>query len=154
MQKTNSVTIQFNSQSVNEAFARVSVSAFVAQLDPTVEELYDIKMAVSEAVTNSIIHGYAGSSEGIITVKCSYEDRKVMIEIIDNGKGINNVEEAMTPLYTTSIDEERAGLGFSVMQEMTDNVEVCSHPDTGTTVRLTKELGKAGDVDNYFPTAN
>lgn len=141
MQKKNEVQIQFSSHSINEAFARVSVSAFISQLDPTVEELYDIKMAVSEAVTNAIIHGYE-NREGLVTIKCCYEKRCVEIEIIDEGKGMKSVEEAMTPLYTTSLDEERAGLGFTVMQEMMDEVEVCSHPEIGTTVRMKKSLGK------------
>lgn len=139
MQKKNEVQIQFSSQSINEAFARVSVSAFVSQLDPTVEVLYDIKMAVSEAVTNAIIHGYE-KKEGIVTIKCRYEEEQIEIEVIDEGKGMKSVEEAMTPLYTTSIDEERAGLGFTVMQEMMDEVEVCSHPGIGTTVKMKKSL--------------
>lgn len=141
MPKKNEIQIQFLSRSINEAFARVSISAFVAQLDPTVEELYDIKMAVSEAVTNAIIHGYE-NKEGIVTIKCSYESKYVAIEIIDEGKGINSVEEAMMPLYTTSLEEERAGLGFTVMQEMMDEVEVCSHLGLGTTVKMKKSLGK------------
>lgn len=141
MQKRNEVQIQFSSQSINEAFARVSVSAFISQLDPTVEELYDIKMAVSEAVTNAIIHGYE-KKEGLVTIKCRYEERGIEIEVVDKGKGMKSVEEAMTPLYTTSLDEERAGLGFTVMQEMMDEVEVCSHPEIGTTVKMKKSLGK------------
>lgn len=141
MQKKNEVQIQFSSQSINEAFARVSVSAFVSQLDPTVEVLYDIKMAVSEAVTNAIIHGYE-KKEGVVTIKCRYDKAQIEIEVIDEGKGIKSVEEAMTPLYTTSGDEERAGLGFTVMQEMMDEVEVCSHPGIGTTVKMKKSLSK------------
>lgn len=141
MPKKNSIQIQFCSQSINEAFARVSVSAFVAQLDPTVDEIYDIKMAISEAVTNAIIHGY-GEKEGTVTIKCSYEERCVEIEVIDEGKGIKDIKEAMTPLYTTSLEEERAGLGFTVMQEMMDEVEVCSHPGLGTKVKMKKSLGQ------------
>lgn len=139
--KKNEIQIQFLSHSINEAFARVSVSAFVAQLDPTVEEIYDIKMAVSEAVTNAIIHGYE-NKKGIVSVKCSYENKCVQIEVRDEGKGISSVEEAMAPLYTTSLEEERAGLGFTVMQEMMDEVEVCSHPGLGTTVKMKKSLGE------------
>lgn len=141
MPKKNEMQIQFLSQSVNEAFARVSISAFISQLDPTVEELYDIKMAVSEAVTNAIVHGYEGKKTGTVNVKCSYEDKTIEIAVIDEGKGIKSVEEAMQPLYTTSTDEERAGLGFTVMQEMMDEVEVCSHPEVGTTVKMKKTLG-------------
>lgn len=138
--KKNEMQIHFLSQSVNEAFARVAISAFISQLDPTVEELYDIKMAVSEAVTNAIIHGYEGKDKGEVVVKCAYEERKIEITIMDQGKGIGSIEEAMQPLYTTSLDEERAGLGFTVMQEMMDEVEVCSHLGKGTTVKMIKSL--------------
>ena len=140
--KKNEMQIQFFSQSVNEAFARVAISAFISQLDPTVEELYDVKMAVSEAVTNAIIHGYEGQDKGLVVVKCSYEGRNVEIAVIDEGKGIASIDEAMKPLYTTSLEEERAGLGFTVMQEMMDEVEVCSHPGIGTTVKMKKSLVK------------
>jgi len=140
--KKNEMQIQFCSLSVNEAFARVSISAFISQLDPTVEELYDIKMAVSEAVTNAIIHGYEGKENGQVVIKCSYEARKIEIVIMDEGKGIGSVEEAMQPLFTTSLEEERAGLGFTVMQEMMDEVEVFSHLGKGTTVKMIKSLGK------------
>ncbi len=139
MPKKNKVHIQFESSSINEAFARVTVSAFISQLDPTVEELYDIKMAISEAVTNCIIHGYE-NREGLITVNCAYEDRQVQIEVIDEGKGIANVDEAMAALYTTSLDEERAGLGFTVMQSMMDQVEVISQLGKGTTVKMKRIL--------------
>ena len=132
--------IRFLSQSINEAFARVAVSAFVSQLDPTLEILYDIKTAVSEAVTNAIIHGYESKEEGYIEIKCSYEDKNIEIVIKDEGKGILNVEEAMKPLYTTSFEEERAGLGFCVMQEMMDEVEVYSRLGAGTTVTMKKSL--------------
>ncbi len=141
MPKKNSMQIQFSSNSLNESFARVAVAAFISQLDPTVEELYDIKMAVSEAVTNSIIHGYENEETGEICINCAYEDEVVNIEIIDHGKGIPNIEEAMTALYTTSGDEERAGLGFTVMQSMMDEVEVFSEVGHGTTIRMKKSLG-------------
>ena len=146
MPKKNEMQILFLSESINEAFARVSISAFISQLDPTVEEMYDIKMAVSEAVTNAIIHGYANQHKGIVKLKCSYVDKEIMIEIKDEGKGIENIEKAMAPLYTTSLEEERAGLGFTVMQEMMDEVEVCSQPGLGTTVKLIKTLGKGEEV--------
>lgn len=141
MLKKNEMEIQFASQSVNEGLARTAVSAFFSQLDPTVESLYDIKMAVSEAVTNSIIHGYEGCSEGKITIKCAYEGEIVSVEIIDQGKGIANIEEAMTALYTTSEDEERAGLGFTVMQSMMDEVSVESKVGEGTSVKMKRSLG-------------
>lgn len=145
MPKKNEMQIFFSSRSINEAFARVSISAFVSQLDPTVEELYDIKMAVSEAVTNAIIHGYQGKTSGVVSLSCHYEGKKIEIEIKDEGKGIRDVDEAMTPLYTTSLEEERAGLGFTVMQEMMDEVEVCSRPGVGTTVKMIKTLGRANE---------
>ncbi|MDF2878461.1 MAG: anti-sigma regulatory factor, serine/threonine protein kinase [Clostridia bacterium] len=133
--------IQFSSNSLNESFARVAVAAFISQLDPTVEELYDIKMAVSEAVTNSIIHGYDNSEDYEICIKCAYEDGVVSIEVIDYGKGIADIEEAMTALYTTSADEERAGLGFTVMQSMMDEIQVFSEVGNGTTIKMKKSLG-------------
>ena len=140
MPKKNSMQIQFSSNSSNEAFARVAVAAFISQLDPTVEDLYDVKMAVSEAVTNSIIHGYENKEDCEICIRCFYEDELVEIEITDKGKGIPDIEEAMTALYTTSIDEERAGLGFTVMQSMMDEVEVFSEVGKGTTVKMKKSL--------------
>ncbi len=141
MPKKNSMQIQFSSNSLNESFARVAVAAFVSQLDPTMEELYDIKMAVSEAVTNSIIHAYENRDDCEICIKCAYEDESVSIEVIDHGKGIQNIDEAMTALYTTSIDEERAGLGFTVMQSMMSEVEVFSKVGHGTTIKMKKSLG-------------
>ncbi|PHV72275.1 anti-sigma F factor [Sporanaerobium hydrogeniformans] len=142
MQEKNSMKVQFVSQSINEAFARVVVSAFVAQLDPTVEEINDIKMAVSEAVTNSIIHGYRGKENGVVEVHCSYEGRVISIEVVDYGLGIANIDQAMAPLYTTSLEEERAGLGFTVMQSMMDELEVYSECHKGTTVKMKKSLGE------------
>ena len=132
--------IRFASSSLNEAFARTAVGAFLSQLDPTVEELYDIKTAVSEAVTNSIIHGYNAQTDGEIVIKCSYEGKEIEIDVIDEGKGIPDVKKAMTALYTTSIEEERAGLGFSVMQSMMDQVEVFSEVSKGTIIKLKKSL--------------
>lgn len=140
MPKKNEMEIKFLGQSVNEAFARTVVAAFFSQLDPTMEDLYDIKMAISEAVTNSIIHGYEGNDKGQVTIKCSYEENDISIEIIDEGKGIENIEEAMTALYTTSEDEERAGLGFTVMQSMMEEVFVESKVGEGTSVKMKKSL--------------
>jgi stage II sporulation protein AB (anti-sigma F factor) len=140
MPRKNSMEVQFTSNSINESFARITVSAFVSQLDPVMEVLYDIKTAVSEAVTNSIIHGYDSREDEIIKIKCSYEDNEVTIEVIDYGKGISNIEEAMTTLYSTSLDEERAGLGFTVMQTMMDEVEVWSESGKGTVVKMKKLL--------------
>lgn len=138
MPEKNQMQIQFSSSSINESFARVAVTSFLSQLDPTVDELYDIKMAVSEAVTNSIIHGYENDESQTIWIKCAYEGRMAMIEVIDTGRGIENVEEAMRALFTTSEEEERAGLGFTVMESMMDKVLVSSEVGKGTTVKLTK----------------
>lgn len=135
---TNEMQIKFKSSSVNEAFARVAVASFLSQLDPTVDELYDVKMAVSEAVTNSIIHGYGNNEAMDIVIQCGYEDRTATIEIRDQGRGITDIEEAMQPLHTTAEDDERAGLGFTVMQSMMDEVVVSSEVGQGTTVRLIK----------------
>ena len=138
MGQANEMQVQFKSSSVNERFARVVVAAFFSQLDPTVDELEDVKMAVSEAVTNSVIHGYSSDEDQTITIRCAYEERKIFIDIIDGGKGIEDIEEAMEPLHTSSPDDERAGLGFTVMQSMMDEVVVSSQVGIGTTVKLTK----------------
>ncbi|MGL4363080.1 MAG: anti-sigma F factor [Cellulosilyticaceae bacterium] len=140
MTRSNEMQIRFKSSSINEAFARVAVTSFLAQLDPTVEELYDIKMAVSEAVTNSIIHGYKSDENKIIEIMCRYEDKKAIIDIIDFGTGIEDIDEAMQPLHTSSPDDERAGLGFTVMQSMMDEVNVRSNVGQGTTVHLIKNF--------------
>ena len=140
VQSKNEMQIQFTSQSINEGFARVAIGTFVSQLDPTVEELYDIKTAISEAVTNSIIHAYEEQNDKNISIKCSYAGKMVTIEVIDEGKGIEDVDSAMTALYTTSKEEERAGLGFTVMQSMMDELEVFSQPGKGTKVIMKRTL--------------
>ena len=138
MQNSNDMQIEFASNSLNESFARVAVAAFLSQLDPTVDELYDVKMAVSEAVTNSIIHGYDADPNRAIWIRCAYSDRLVTIEVKDEGKGIKNIDEAMQALFTTSEEDERAGLGFTVMQSMMDQVVVESEVGKGTKVTMTK----------------
>ncbi|MEG0388900.1 MAG: anti-sigma F factor [Niameybacter sp.] len=138
MQSSNEMQIQFASNSLNESFARVAVAAFLSQLDPTVDELYDVKMAVSEAVTNSIIHAYSADPSQTIWIKCAYEGRMITIQVIDEGKGIKDIEEAMKALYTTSEEDERAGLGFTVMQSMMDQVLVSSEVGKGTQITLIK----------------
>lgn len=136
MKSTNSMNIKFKSRSINESFARTAVASFVATLDPTVEELSDIKTAVSEAVTNCIVHAYKDSIKEIYISAHIYEDNRVVIKIKDKGIGIENIEKAMEPLFTTSTSGERAGLGFAVMQSMCDKVKVVSVPGKGTTVTL------------------
>lgn len=125
------------SRSSNESFARVAVAAFVAQLDPTVEEIGDIKTAVSEAVTNCIVHAYQQTLGPIYITVGIFEDKRVRIRIRDIGCGIENVEQAMEPLFTTG-GEERAGLGFAVMESFTDRLRVRSQPGKGTIVTMEK----------------
>lgn len=145
MKTLNEMSLNFPSKSCNEAFARSVVAAFVMNLDPTINELSDIKTAVSEAVTNCIVHGYRRSS-GIIYIKGKITDtNKVIIKIRDKGCGIEDVKKAMEPLFTTAPDEERAGLGFAVMQSFCDKVKVKSQPDKGTTVTLEKTIVKSYD---------
>lgn len=140
MNVINEMHIKFVSKSTNEGFARSVVSAFILELDPTINEIADIKTAVSEAVTNSIVHGYKRES-GMIYIDAKITDsKKVIIKIRDKGIGIENVEKAMEPLFTTSQQEERAGLGFTVMQSFMDNVKVKSTPNKGTTVTLEKQI--------------
>ena len=139
MKNKNSMTVTFSSLPVNEAFARMAVSAFIMPLDPTVSEITDIKTAVSEAVTNSIIHGYDGLS-GDIVLLCSYEGREIYIEISDRGRGIADIKTAMTPLYTPRPELERSGLGFTVMETFMDSLKVESHPGEGTKVIMSKKL--------------
>ena len=121
----NEIKVEFISKSCNEALARVIAAAFVSQLDPTVEEIADVRTAVSEAVTNAIIHGYEDSI-GIITMECKLKDDTVIISVTDNGKGIYDIKQAMEPLFTTKPQLERSGLGFTVMQSFMDEVDVQS----------------------------
>ena len=129
------------SVSENEAFARTVVAAYITRLDPTLEELADVKTAVSEAVTNSIIHGY-GSRKGEIELRCEIEGSEVFIEVQDQGVGIADIEKAMEPLYTTKPEWERSGMGFSFMEAFMDQLEVTSTPGQGTKVQLRKHIGK------------
>ena len=144
MVNTNKMKLEFLSKSVNEGFARGSVAAFVAQLDPTLEELADIKTAVSEAVTNAVVHGY-GHPNGMITIECTLEtapeSQTVTVTIHDDGRGIEDIALATQPLYTKSDDAERSGMGFTVMETFMDSMEVTSAPGQGTTVTLTKQIG-------------
>lgn len=140
--------IQFSAQSQNESFARVTVGAFVAQLDPTMDELTEIKTVVSEAVTNSIIHGYDNNPEGVVTISVTLENDVVQIVIKDDGIGIDNIEEARQPLYTTKPELERSGMGFTIMENFMDEIKVVSDPLLGTTVHLTKILSKSKALCN------
>ena len=135
------VEIAFESRSRNEQFARVVTAVFAARLDPTVEELDDIKTAVSEAVTNAIIHGYE-NRKGIVHMKLTIRDRILSVEVRDDGVGIEDVKRAMEPLYTSKPSRERSGMGFSFMEAFMDKVEVESAPGAGTVVTMEKELGR------------
>lgn len=140
MKVINEMHLRFLSKSSNESFARSAVAAFVLELDPTITELADIKTAVSEAVTNAIVHGYRRESGMIyIDVKLT-DENNVIIKIRDKGVGIEDIKQAMQPLFTTAESEERAGLGFAVMQSFTDSVKVTSALQKGTTVTLKKRI--------------
>lgn len=136
----NKMRLEFLAKSENEGFARVSVSAFVAQLDPTIDELTDIKTAVSEAVTNSIIHGYEGDSSKTVIIESSIEDDEIEIVVEDNGIGIDNLEEAREPLYTSKPELERSGMGFTVMETFMDSLEVYSERGKGTKIIMKKKM--------------
>ena len=141
MKKTNSMKLQFVSRSANEGFARTAVSGFLASLDPTVEELADIKTAVSEAVTNCIIHGYEGEVHKII-IRCKAEGQYFYVDVEDTGRGIEDIEKAMEPMFTTDTSGERSGMGFSFMEAFMDRLEVESEPGKGTRVMMEKRIGR------------
>ncbi|MBQ4118683.1 MAG: anti-sigma F factor [Clostridia bacterium] len=144
MKPINEMKLSFESRSCNESFARSAVAAFIAVLDPNVEEISDIKTAVSEAVTNCIVHGYRdGIGVVYIHVKI-FEGAKVVIIIKDKGCGIGDVKKAMEPLYTTCETGERAGLGFSIMESFMDKLKVRSRPGKGTSVTLEKSIVSKG----------
>lgn len=139
MSFSNSMKLTIEAKSQNESFARSVVAAFFVQINPTLEQIEDIKTAVSEAVTNSIVHGYEGAQQGQIDIKCDLSADCLYIEITDYGKGIADVKQAMRPFYTTISTGERSGMGFTVMQAFCDEVSVTS--DNGqTTVKLTKKV--------------
>lgn len=142
----NEMKLEFLSKSSNEAFARITVAAFASQLDPTIEELADIKTAVSEAVTNSIIHAYE-NKQGIIKINVKLEDNTITIHISDNGKGIENVDIAKEPLYTTKPNLERSGMGFTIMESFMDSMKVESIVGLGTKVTLVKTIKKEEKVE-------
>ena len=134
--------LSFDAVSVNEAFSRTAVAMFMAQLDPTLEQIDDVKTAVSEAVTNAIIHGYnEDEPEKQVKMKCMYDENRILtIKIIDEGIGIKNIDKAMQPLYTSKPQMERSGMGFSFMQAFMDSLVVESECGRGTTVTMTKKL--------------
>lgn len=158
MKYENEMKLEFDSKSVNESFARVVVAAFVAQLDPTIEELSDIKTAVSEAVTNSIIHGYE-DYDGKVYIYGKLLDETVYLEIQDHGKGINDISKARQPLYTSKPELERSGMGFTVMEAFMDEVEVKSKEGFGTKIIMRKTIKslqkeREGIVDGKYTRIN
>lgn len=142
MMRKNEFTFIFDSNSENESLARTVIAAFIARLDPTLEELADVKTAVSEAVTNAIIHGYEGA-DGKITIHSRMEDNTVWIEVSDKGVGISDIDKAMEPLYTTKPEMERSGMGFAFMEAFMDDLNVISEEGKGTTVKMRKTIYSA-----------
>lgn len=140
----NTMKIEFQARSINEAFARSAVAGFASICDPNIGIIADIKTVVSEAVTNAIVHAYAGTEDRDrcpIYIQCKLtESGKLILKIKDKGKGIENIDEAMQPLYTTDTDGERSGMGFTIMSSFTDKIKVKSEPGKGTTVILEKRL--------------
>ena len=139
----NQMKIEFSSKSANEGFARIVVAAFMAGMNPTMEELSDVKTAVSEAVTNAIIHGYS-KNEGMVRIHVKIIEDEIEIQIEDDGIGIEDLNKAMTPLYTSRPDLERSGMGFAFMQAFMDDLEVTSTPGKGTCIFMKKRIGFEG----------
>lgn len=145
----NEMKLEFVSKSVNEAFARIAVAAFASQLDPTIEELADIKTAVSEAVTNCIIHGYE-DKQGIVKIIGKIKEDELIIEISDQGKGIENINIAKEPLYTTKPNLERSGMGFTIMESFMDKMEIESIVGLGTKITMSKIIKAKEDEQEEF----
>lgn len=140
MNETNFMRLEFASRSENEAFARVAVAAFVSQLDPTMNELTDIKTVVSEAVTNAIIHGYDNDPSRTILITARIEDDMVHLTVEDSGSGIDDLDQAMQPLYTSKPELERSGMGFTIMENFMDHVEIVTGVGKGTVVKMSKRF--------------
>lgn len=140
MSNANEMVVEFNSIASNESFARMVVAAFITGTNPTLEEISDIKTAVSEAVTNSIIHGYSDEN-GRIRIKAAVTGRNIYIEVVDYGVGIEDVNKAMEPMYTTKPNDDRSGMGFSFIEAFMDKMVVESSLGSGTTVKMWKEIG-------------
>lgn len=137
---SNILEVKFSAKSENESLSRVIVASFAAKLDPTIEELSDIKTAVSEAVTNAIIHGYDEDDSKFVYLRCQIEDRAIKVVVEDRGNGIEDVEEAMQPMYTSKPELERSGMGFSFMESFMDSLDVVSIKGEGTKVVMTKTI--------------
>ena len=137
---SNIMEVKFSAKSENESFARVIVASFASKLDPTLDEIADIKTAVSEAVTNSIIHGYDEDETKFVNIRCEIEDKTIAISVEDFGNGIEDLDMAMQPLYTSKPELERSGMGFTVMESFMDNIEVFSKEGEGTKVIMKKKI--------------
>jgi len=146
--RQNYMRLEFAALSQNESFARVAVASFISQLDVTMEELEEIKTVVSEGVTNAIIHGYEEDPAGIVYIEVSLHEDTVELVIEDNGKGIADLELAMQPLYTTKPELERSGMGFTIMENFVDSLEVTTGVGKGTRIRMTKRLSFAKAMQN------
>ncbi|WP_058307528.1 anti-sigma F factor [Gracilibacillus massiliensis] len=144
----NSMELKFKSVSENEAFARISVAAFVSQIDPNMDELTEIKTVVSEAVTNAIIHGYEEDPTQHVFISCTLTDSSLSVLIEDNGLGIENIDLAKEPLYTSKPELERSGMGFTIMENFMDKVEIISYPGEGTKVKMTKDFQTSKSMCN------
>ncbi|HLS36457.1 MAG TPA: anti-sigma F factor [Bacillota bacterium] len=136
----NQMSITFSSRSENESFARVTVASFVSQLNPTLNELTEIKTVVSEAVTNSIIHGYQEDPNHFITISCQIKNNKVYLQVSDKGEGIEDIEQAKEPLYTSKPELERSGMGFTIMENFMDSLTITSTIHKGTKIEMVKQL--------------
>ena len=149
MENTNEMFLEFDSRSLNEGFVRVAVAAFATQLNPTLEEVADLKTAVSEAVTNAIIHAYGGQAEKIrVNCRVREREREMEVEVVDHGVGIRDVPKAMEPMYTTKPELDRSGMGFAFMEAFMDELQVRSEPGVGTTVWMKKKFGcQSGQSD-------
>lgn len=141
MEYENRMKLEFDSRSANESFARVAVAAFLSQLNPTLEEVADVKTALSEAVTNCVVHAYEGKVEKIL-VECMIKGQELTVLVEDRGCGIADVHQAMEPLFTTKPDSERCGMGFAFMDAFMDSLEVESSPGKGTRVTMKKKIGR------------
>lgn len=140
MSERNFMKLQFASRSENEGFARVTVAAFVSQLDPTLDELTDLKTVVSEAVTNSIIHGYNNRPDGIVTIQAEMDGDTIYLTVEDQGEGIDDLEQAKQPLYTSKPELERSGMGFTIMENFMDEIEITTAVGIGTKIKMKKRI--------------
>ena len=145
MEKKNEMILEVESRSCNEGLVRIAVAAFSTQLNPTLEEVADIKTAVSEVITNCIVHAYDERTEKI-RIECRNDQRELTVVVKDTGKGIEDVEKAMEPLYTTKPEQDRSGMGFAFMEAFMDQVTVESEPGKGTTVTMKKLIGRQNPV--------